>query len=730
MTRLRPATPAIGAARAILGTTAAVVLALAASGCASGSPVASPTPDPFVGLAERSDQAFREGLEAYGQGRYRDALAAFDRARLLSPTQEPRIDQMLERTRAALAPTATAVPPAATDTPATPTAVPVVPSAIQPQADLGRRYFGRVVMSAVSDHDAAPTPARQFFFQDQIGLSIEGLKQHQRLPLSLRVFNMDSDRLIAEVRSDDASASSARTAPREAPVPTTRGGTDETAIASGSLTPAPQPELTRFFDSYIWYHQGGEAPGRYRAELYANGTLTHTFDYTVGTVPLPTPEAAPNPALDPTPGLLVEPAPPTPAPVVEASPAVPAPVVPPTPTPQPTLPPTPTPVPTPANAYTTLVGGVPAGLDVDPATGRFFVADASGVVWSTDASAGVQRATLGTPLKLPRSVAPVDLAADPIQGRIYVAARASATQPQPCPGQVSADAWPGCVVVLTAPAGSTPPALVSSIPLVSRPGDLRLDAERGLLYVVLPDQRAIGVIDVRASKLVQVIDELPQVTSMALDSARHTLYAAHLTGQLTMIDTNSQQITGRASLTGAGLSGVATARGLAYGINTATHELAVVEPMSRGVIRYPLSQEPAAITASEDSGTVFVLSSRSNVILRVDPLDGTEVGRVLLANRSGVSANRPADLQSLRPRFVLDVANETVFATLPELGTLAAVTVDSFPVLARPIPWVELPDEPRVASIPPVLRPGSGTQPSDSDSLRAQPSTNADEDGI
>ena len=81
------------------------------------SPPPAPAADPFAGLADRSDQAFREGLEAYGQGQYREALTAFDRARVLSPTADPRITQMIERSRAALAPTPTAVPPTPTSYP-------------------------------------------------------------------------------------------------------------------------------------------------------------------------------------------------------------------------------------------------------------------------------------------------------------------------------------------------------------------------------------------------------------------------------------------------------------------------------------------------------------------------------------------------------------------------------------------------------------------------------------
>ncbi|TME35173.1 MAG: hypothetical protein E6I75_12690, partial [Chloroflexi bacterium] len=174
---------------------------MVASGCAGSQPPA-PTPDPFVGLADRSDQAFRQGLEAYGQGQYRAALTSFETARTLSPTVDPRIDQMIERTRAAMAPTATPVPPTPTEVPAAPTATPVAMSTQTPDTDPGQRYFGQVTLAMVPGRDADAPAASQFFFQDQIGLHIGGLKQHLRLPFALRVFKTDTGTLVADVHSD------------------------------------------------------------------------------------------------------------------------------------------------------------------------------------------------------------------------------------------------------------------------------------------------------------------------------------------------------------------------------------------------------------------------------------------------------------------------------------------------------------------------------------------------
>src|SRR6266851_3504065 len=167
--------------RVLVGSGAMFVLAVVASGCmSSAAPV--PTPDPFAGLSDRSDQAFRQGLESYGQGKYREALTAFEQARTLSPTADPRIDQMIERTRAAMAPTPTPLPPTPTAVPVTPTATPVAMSIQVADTELGLRYFGKVTLAMVRGKDMEAPAASQFFFQDQIGLRIEGLKQHFRLP--------------------------------------------------------------------------------------------------------------------------------------------------------------------------------------------------------------------------------------------------------------------------------------------------------------------------------------------------------------------------------------------------------------------------------------------------------------------------------------------------------------------------------------------------------------------
>src|SRR5712692_3657829 len=325
MTRLYSAATAARASRALVGIGAAFLLAVLASGCV-GSAAPAPTPDPFAGLADRSAQAFRRGLEAYGQGQYRHALTSFESARTLSPTGDPRIDQMIERSRAALAPTPTPVPPQPTEVPAVPTATPVLMSTLTPDVELGSRYFGQVTLSMVPGRDSDAPAATQFFYQDQIGLHVEGLKQHLRLPFTMRVFNTDSARLVAEVQSEDnataaSSAVNLQPAARQ-PLVLSLSSAVQASPTSVPTTTAQDNRLAHFWDTYVWYHKGGEEPGRYRLELFANGILTDSFDYSVGTVPVAVAEPTLAPVVEPTPAPTlpaVDLAPPPPVPAAQTT---------------------------------------------------------------------------------------------------------------------------------------------------------------------------------------------------------------------------------------------------------------------------------------------------------------------------------------------------------------------------------------------------------------------------
>ncbi len=684
------------------------MLALASSGCLGG-PAPEPTPDPFAGLSKSAEQTFRDGLKLYEDGKFRDALSAFERARILSPQNDPRIQEFIERARAALAPTPTPAPPTPTPAPPTPTLAPVFVNPGTPDTDLGARYFGQVFLAVVPGRSFVPPPSNEFYFEDQVGLYVEALDQRLRIPFTLRVFDLDTGKVVANVRQEGASPSpqapgarpSGTTSAASAPgAPLTSGAPSPTA--TGTPTPG-EPHVVRFWDRFVWYHEGGEAPGRYRLELYSGSTLTNTIDYVVGNVPLALALAAGTPA----PGSPQAAA----APALaggEDVPTVPirrngggsvggASVPPPSPTPTPM----PTPTPTPAPAATTLVGGLPAGLDSYAAANRVYVADASGVVWTVDGT----RPTLARPFNLDRL--PVDLTVDQGSGTLYISARSDPS-----------------VVVLSGQTGQR----INTIPLPVDPGDVQLDAALGLLYVVLPERQEIALVDVRAGRYLRSTTTLAQVTGMALDAQSHTLFVTHLTGQMSILDSRNGQLLNRVALTGAGLSGVATARGLAYAINTPTRELLVVDPRTLTVTRYGLPDYPGGIGAGEDSGAVYVLGTTLNALLRIDPTDGTELGRVLLPDRSGRFGVKlqQRDYQGLRSRLSLRQADETVYITQPEAGLLSVVPPTLFPSLGREIPWPEegAVASPPVAAValanPPMVRPTAAPAPTPVPGVLAQ----------
>jgi photosystem II stability/assembly factor-like uncharacterized protein len=78
----------------------------------------------------------------------------------------------------------------------------------------------------------------------------------------------------------------------------------------GSQAPAEPP--VEWFDTLVWYHEGPEAVGEYRVELYSGGTLTNVMNFAVRQQVAQVPTAAP--AATAAPGVTAAPAPPPGAP--------------------------------------------------------------------------------------------------------------------------------------------------------------------------------------------------------------------------------------------------------------------------------------------------------------------------------------------------------------------------------------------------------------------------------
>jgi hypothetical protein len=99
--------------------------------------------------------------------------------------------------------------------------------------------------------------------------------------------------------------------------------------------------------------------------------------------------------------------------------------------------------------------------------------------------------------------------------------------------------------------------------------------------------------------------------------------------------------------------------------------------------------------------------------VRIDPTDGSELGRVNLPERSGRFGMNTGQgqIQGLRPRMILNRYAESVYVTLPEDGTLSVVPHDQFPTLTYAIGAPELTEAVAVNTIPGVLRPAASALP-------------------
>lgn len=671
--------------RARLVAVAACLVGMLVTACnpfGPSAPTATPV-SPFNQLAAQAAQAFDQGLQQFQQGDYPDALQSFLKAQLLSPTDNPDIDTMVARTEAVLTPTVTVGPTGA----ATATAAPLALNQSQPDTSFGADYFGQVYLTAVPGQNTVPAPQSTFYYQDQVGLYVQALSTKLRLPLEMRVFNLDTLQPVADAVSDGTPPVQAVGAPGSNPNATTLPAATGTPLPGFTPTVAPASQasggaassatpVVRFWDNFVWYHQGGEPVGRFRVELYAGQQFTNTFDYTVGVEPVPagltpTPEATTTPETTAIPvgtppppgapeGTAVTPPAATPAAAPAGAPgapgaASPAPLGTPVPTPTATIQPTPTPAPAPS----TLIGGVPAGLDVTALTGQVFVADASGEVWTINGD----RPSLSRPFRV--NGLPVDITVDQTTGHQFITVR-----------------QPSALIEMEGSSGQ----IIRSISLPVEPTFVQYDPSLGLAYVVLPQREGLAVVDVAANAIRTITPGIAQVTGLALDATSHTLYVAHLSGQVSVIDGQTGIVTQRTSVSAPGVTGIATARGMAYVTNSSTNELVMLDPSTREVTHYPLPTTPAAVTVGEQSGTVYVLLAKANMVARIDPTDGSIVGQALLPARSGqFGLQGQGDFRGLSPRMTINPLDESVYVTQPETGTLSIIPPDLFPPLQNPV---------------------------------------------
>jgi DNA-binding beta-propeller fold protein YncE len=226
------------------------------------------------------------------------------------------------------------------------------------------------------------------------------------------------------------------------------------------------------------------------------------------------------------------------------------------------------------------------------------------------------------------------------------------------------------VVVLDAGTGQQ----LASAPLPGDPGNVRLDSSLGLLFVLVPDQEALVSFDVRDLRVVGSTPGLAQVTGIALDESTHMLYLSQLGGQLSVIDGQTGKIAGQMGLTAEGLSGIAFAYGRLFAVNTPGRELVQVNLATAEVSHMSLAAEPESIVVGPQSGALYVLDGATNAIVKLNPGDGSELGRAAVGD--GVSgAPLPPDALWLRPRMVASSVGERIYVIDPQAAVLAVASL-------------------------------------------------------
>jgi outer membrane protein assembly factor BamB len=380
----------------------------------------------------------------------------------------------------------------------------------------------------------------------------------------------------------------------------------------------------------------------------SDGTTVPTNVAGGTTVPTNVPDGATVPTVVPggatVPTQVVAAPVPTPAPQVAPIAQIPIPV----PTPAPAPAPLPTPTRSSVTAVTTLVSAGPAALDTLDATDQVFVADRSGLIWTVVHG----QPALGRPYAV--SGTPVGLAVDPATGRLYVAVHAQ----------------PPVVVVLDAATGQQ----LASVPLPGDPGDVRLDSSLGLLFVLVPDRAALVTLDVRDMKLIGSTQDLAQVTGIALDDSSHMLYLSQLGGQLSVVDGPTGRLAAQLPLTSEGLTGVAFAYGRVFAVNAPGRELVQVNLTTSEISHLSLAAEPESIVVGPQSGAVYVLDRGTSTIVKLDPGNGSELGRAFVGEGVSATSLQP-DTLWLRPRMVVSAAGERIYVIDPQAAMLAVASL-------------------------------------------------------
>jgi DNA-binding beta-propeller fold protein YncE len=111
-----------------------------------------------------------------------------------------------------------------------------------------------------------------------------------------------------------------------------------------------------------------------------------------------------------------------------------------------------------------------------------------------------------------------------------------------------------------------------------------------------------------------------------------------------------------------------------FAVNAPGRELVQVNLTTSEISHLSLAAEPESIVVGPQSGAVYVLDRATNMIVKLDPGDGSELGRALVGD-GFTSAPLQPDTLWLRPRMVVSAAGERIYVIDPQATMLAVASL-------------------------------------------------------
>jgi DNA-binding beta-propeller fold protein YncE len=111
-----------------------------------------------------------------------------------------------------------------------------------------------------------------------------------------------------------------------------------------------------------------------------------------------------------------------------------------------------------------------------------------------------------------------------------------------------------------------------------------------------------------------------------------------------------------------------------FAVNAPGRELVQVNLTTSEISHLSLAAEPESIVVGPQSGAVYVLDRGTSTIVKLDPGNGSELGRAFVGEGVSATSLQP-DTLWLRPRMVVSAAGERIYVIDPQATMLAVASL-------------------------------------------------------